>query len=262
MSRKSQETLSREARRLKSADARVVKALAETDWNSLAKGITEFADARKKIMAASADLDVIQVYDSVTREVLERLRHGKPYVAHAVAESLETRLEDGAVLTRFSESELDELGHELLYSWVSHFEYAEALLDTASLLVDVHLPADLVRYVSEARQCFAFQQYNAVVSLCRTIMESAARDANRRRGRAPTKVTEISRGEAKRRVLEAAPRHINQEVRDLYEDTSELIHARKTASRTEARDILSRTLRAVSTFYSALRGSRPTRRWS
>jgi hypothetical protein len=128
------------------------------------------------------------------------------------------------------------------------------------LLVDAHLPRDLIRYVQEARQCFAFQQYNAVVALCRTVMESAARDIERRRGRTPRKVTPISRGDLKRRVLEAAPRHLSGELRDLYEITSELIHGCKVVGRNEAHDVLARTLRAVGMFYTNKRGIRPTRR--
>ena len=259
MTRRKQEEIAREARRLRSAESRVVEAVAASaDWEPLLEGVIEFSDARKKLLAFSADLDVIQLHDDVAREVLERLRHGKPYVAQTIAQSLQERLGEDANLTQFSQTELDELGSDWLSTWFSHYEYAEALLDTASLLVDVHVPQDLARYVGEARSCFAFQQYNAVVSLCRTIMESAARDAERRRGRSSEKVTPIARGEAKRRVLEAAPRHLAQEVRNLYEYTSELIHARKTASRPEARDILERTLRAVSKFYGPRRGSRPT----
>jgi hypothetical protein len=260
MSREIQKKLDEEARHLKAAEARAASAIAVSDMNSLCEAIFEFAEARKNILMASADLDVIQVYDSNTREVLERLRGGKRYLAHTVAEAVERHAKDGTVLTSFSPQELDDLGHELLYSWLTHFEYAESLLDTASLLVGVHLPEDLVRYVKEARRCLAFRQCNAVVSLCRTIMESAARDANRRRGRARNKVEDISSGGARRRVIEAAPRHLNGEVLNLYHYTSELIHARKTASREEARDILARTLRAVSAFYDGPPRSRPTRR--
>lgn len=261
MTRRKQEEIVREARRILSAERRVVETVAaSTDWEPLVEGVIEFSDARKKLLALSADLDVIQLHDDVARQVLERLRHGKPYVAGNIAQSLQQGLGEDANLAQFNQDELDELGTDWLLTWFSHYEYAEDLLDTASLLVDVHVPQDLARYVGEARSCFAFQQYNAVVSLCRTIMESAARDAERRRGRTSETVTPIARGEARRRVLEAAPRHLSQEVGDLYNYTSELIHARKTASRSEARDVLSRTLRAVSKFYGPRRGSRPTRR--
>ena len=44
------------------------------------------------------------------------------------------------------------------------------------------IPESLCQYILEARDRFALQQHNAVVSMCRTILEGAVKDLCEKKG--------------------------------------------------------------------------------
>ena len=81
-----------------------------------------------------------------------------------------------------NEDEIDNLGSEYFYSWFSHYEYIKSLYEIEVLIVDIEIPDNLKRFVNEIRKCYAFQQYNAANSLCRTILEITMRDVGIRIG--------------------------------------------------------------------------------
>jgi hypothetical protein len=109
---------------------------------------------------------------------------------HSVVESLQEALikrssvtvqnpEAATVLREIHLSDfenIERLGEELLYSWFSPREYGLELSLVDALILPISVPAPMRVFVEEARQCYAFGQYNAVYSLSRTILESAVND--------------------------------------------------------------------------------------
>jgi hypothetical protein len=75
-----------------------------------------------------------------------------------------------------TEEELEQFGSKLLYNWISHHDYVQDLFKINTLIIGAEVPTNLQVYINEAKKCYAFQQYNAVLSLCRTILETAAKD--------------------------------------------------------------------------------------
>ena len=72
----------------------------------------------------------------------------------------------------FSEEELNPIVEEYL-SWFSYLDYAQAKLEGAVLVVNAgELPPDLMHFVTEIQECYAFQRYTAVYALCRTALEA------------------------------------------------------------------------------------------
>lgn len=72
----------------------------------------------------------------------------------------------------FTDDELEPIVEEYL-SWFSYLDYAQAKLVGAVLVVNAgELPADLMHFVYEIQECYAFQRYTAVYALCRTALEA------------------------------------------------------------------------------------------
>lgn len=72
----------------------------------------------------------------------------------------------------FTEDELEPIVDEYL-SWFSYLEYAQAKVAGAVLVVNAgELPPDLMHFVHEIQECFAFKRYTAVYALCRTALEA------------------------------------------------------------------------------------------
>ena len=104
------------------------------------------------------------------------------------------------------------------------------------------------------RNCFAFQQYNATISLCRTILEAAAKDicekkdffkpyGDKENEINPEKFSQlikaISRGELKKRA-----------VKLYYRDACPVVHGDRAVTSGEALRILQNTTEVVQKLYA------------
>jgi hypothetical protein len=142
----------------------------------------------------------------------------------------------------------------LLYSWISHHEFVRDLFKVNTLIFQATIPAGLRQYINEVRNCFAFQQYNAAISLCRTILEAAAKDICQKKGFLKPNgdnvpkvnpdifsqcIKAISRDELKRRA-----------VKLYYRDACPIIHGDRTVTSDEALCILRNTTEVVQQLYA------------
>jgi hypothetical protein len=174
------------AGRLNELDRLIVKAVVEWDTDALARMLTEFRELKTATRLALLNAPVNplpNITDVSVRGLLQRISSGQPLpVEQALSGTGVGALMDSAL----SEQEIEALGSELLYSWISHYEFVEALYEIGSVVLAVgNVPATLARVVDEARHCYAFQQYGAVCSLSRTMLEIALRDLAVKTGALP-----------------------------------------------------------------------------
>jgi hypothetical protein len=165
------------AARLHELDRLIVKAVVEWDTEALAAILTEFRELKTATRLALIDTPVNllpDIADEQVRSLLQRISAGQPL---PVEQAL-TGTQVGALLnSSLSEQEIEELGSTLLYSWMSHYEFVEALYEIGSIILATgNVPETLIGFVDEARHCYAFQQYSAVCSLTRSILEVGMRD--------------------------------------------------------------------------------------
>ena len=105
------------------------------------------------------------------------------------------------------------------------------------------------------RYCYAFAQYLAVYSLCRTILETSIRDiCIRKRIIQPNKDKVIDY--SKYRIFEdmiykVSSGNLKNELVGIYKDTSFLIHGHKTIDNKKAREMFKRTIKAVENLYKS-----------
>jgi len=157
--------------------------------------------------------------------------------------------------------DMDQAGMRLLYSWLAPRDYALALSRVSALISPVSVPETLRKFVEEARQCYAFQQPNAVYSLSRTILETAVNDICVWIGRMPKHVLQeddfrewpFSR---RLRLLSSGPSYTR--AYDHYKLLCRLVHGGTTVTSGEALIALAETLGYVSQLYAvhshAMRG--------
>lgn len=115
-------------------------------------------------------INLPDINDKFAKEILHKISQGEALPAE--------RAFQGSVLEEYfvdelHENEIEQLGSDLFYSWFSHYEYIEGLYNIGSLILSIgKIPENLVHFIHEARNCYAFQQYSAVYSLCRTILDT------------------------------------------------------------------------------------------
>jgi hypothetical protein len=164
---------------------------------------------------------------------------------------LESKSEEPIKFEKLDDSEIEEL-QDLLYVWFSHYDYLEGLYEIGSLIMGYSIPQALMSYVSEARFCYAFQQYNAVYGLCRTILETAIRHRCERKGLIKADDDNIIDFESYRPselINKAARGELRERVKNIYSNTSTLLHGRKTVSSPDAKKMFKDTLKAVQDLY-------------
>jgi hypothetical protein len=229
----------------------VVKAVIEWNPDDFGKSLKEYVDTKIKIKTALIDYPVAKIHDDLAKDVLIKISQGQSFQADNIIKMLESKSQEGVSLEALDESEIEQFGSDLFYSWFSHYEYIEALYDIGSLIVSITIPETLRKYVSEARSCYAFQQYNAVYGLCRTILEAAIRHACERKGFIEKRgnVVDIEYYKPAELINKAAKGDLRQRLKDIYCKTSTLLHGRKIITSEDAKQMFRDTLKAVQDLY-------------
>jgi hypothetical protein len=151
--------------------------------------------------------------------------------------------------------DLDATGSRLLFSWFAPQDYALGLSRVDALIAPVPMPETLRTFVQEARQCYAFQQVNAVYSLCRTILEAAVNDLCVRTGRMPKHIVDEGLFDDERytfrnrlKLLSSGPR-LNR-IHEHYRLLCRVVHGSTTVTWGDALAALVDTLGFVHQLYA------------
>jgi len=243
--------LTQNAIKLDRLNREVVKAVIEWNPDNIGKVLQEYVDTRRRIKTALIDYPVAKIHDYRAKNVLSKIGQGESFQADNIIKMLESQSQENMSLEALDDSEIEQLGSDLFYSWYSHYEYIEAFYDIGSLIVSITIPEVLKVYVSEARSCFAFQQYNAVYGLCRTILESAIRHTCERKGfiKKSGNVVDIEDYKPAELINKVARGNLRDRLKDIYRKTSALLHGRKTITSEDAKEMFRGTLKAVQDLY-------------
>jgi hypothetical protein len=109
--------LVREASALIETDRKVVKAVVESHFEELPKLLTEFRDSRIMVHKNLGEYGVIDGIDNAAKEALLRVQRKFP--TDRILEQLSEKSGDDAFFYTLSDAEIDGLGSDLLYSWVT-----------------------------------------------------------------------------------------------------------------------------------------------
>lgn len=246
-------TLQKDALEMRRLNRLMVKAVAESDLSSLHRILPEYVKTKKRIKTQLLEVPTPRIHDRQALNILQRLSEGENLPADNIVTAVEEMAGVQGRLTALDEDDIESLGSDLFYSWFSHYEYIEGLYEMGSLVVSISVPDHLSKFVNEAKNSYAFQQYNAVYSLCRTILESSVRDiCVRRRLITQRQDNLIPIEEYWWRDLKdaVAKGSLKRQLGDLYSKLSSLIHGRKVASRQAAKTAFESTLKTVHALYS------------
>lgn len=240
--------LQNDALRLSELNRLSIKALIESNLNDLQEYLNEYIEIKKRIKNNLIDNPTTQIHNHKALEILQQISENKPFHADNVISALEDMENSPGKFTSLTEDEIEELGSQKFYSWFSHYEYIEGHYEIGSLILGISIPQNLRSFVSEAKECYAFQQYNAVYSLCRTILEASVKLICEKRGLLRDRTGNVKPIEDYRwsDLMHRVSRGTLRDNLDrIYNKTSILIHGRKTISSKEARETFRETLRVV-----------------
>lgn len=231
------------------------EALASGDIDAFMLASCTEIQKQKKLRLDVTTHPFIEVESKAAKDLLRKIRSEVSEEEQAMEEILKVIEDQGTCgLLVEDAGDIDELTNPLLYSWFSDREYVLGLFRSGAVVVRCGVPHQLKSLVEEARQCFAFQQYNAVFSLCRTIIEAAATDIGVRVGNIHP--SDLARTDFYKqyppwqRIDDVTPTPLQNDLHKFYTSASELIHGRKTVGQFDSLEALRYTLQTVEKLYS------------
>jgi len=245
--------LRQDAIELKKLDKQAVKLVLEWNIEELFETLQKYMDLKKKIKKNLIDYPIANIHDNAAQEILRKIQQEEPFQADNILKGIETQTGKSFDYDKLEYDEMEEL-QDLFYSWFSHYEYLEGLYEIGSLIVRFSIPDTLKAYVSEARTCYAFQQYNAVYGLCRTILEIAIRHRCQRKGiirHQKENVVDFDEYRPAELINKSTRGALRERVKEIYSDTSALLHGRKTVSSDDAKRMFKDTLKVVQDLYES-----------
>jgi hypothetical protein len=149
----------------------------------------------------------------------------------------------------------DEIGKlsDLLYAKFSHYEYVGNLYEINFIILRIIVPKNLEKYIAEARYCYAYEQCNAVYSLCRTNFEITIKHIYAYKHNKPLKYIAEEKKPMSQLIkyLCINLTVLNIKIRAIYYDgTSDLIHWGRIVGRLEAKEMFHDTLDVIQKLYS------------
>lgn len=234
-------------------DREVVKAVVEGNFEALRVLLSQFREKKIGVQAGLSQLPVVEGLTGDERELLARVQ--RPFPTDNVIEQWGKEIGEEGSFYDLSEEEVSDLGSNLLYSWISHYEYVRNIFKVNTLILRTTIPPSLRQYIFEARNCFALEQHNAVISMCRTILEAAAKDLCEKEGFFEPHGN---------KVIEINPEVFNQLIRAIssgklkrraikiyYRDACPVVHGDRSVNADEALQVLRETTDVVQELYSS-----------
>lgn len=240
-----------DARELKNLDQKVTKAIVDLNKEELPRLIVQFSELKKQLKTVLIDIPVAKIHDDFARRILVKVNQNEPFQTDRIVQAISSQVDEPVDLDELDNEEFAALAPKL-YEWFSHYEYIEGLYEIGSLIVAVSVPPTLVSYLDEARQCYAFQQYNAMNALCRTVLEIALKHYGERKGLLPKvgdKVRDLDEYRPTKLIQLVRDSALRSRTRDLYFKTSTVLHGNKLASAEEAKKTFKEMLGVIQDLY-------------
>ena len=209
-------------------------------------------DLKKNIKKEMIECPIAKIHNNIAQDVLRKISQSVEFQTEKIIKGIENQTGVSFEFDKldFDEADNDEM-RDLFYSWFSHYEYLQGLYEIGSLVVSYSVPDTLKSYVSEARYCYAFQQYNAVYGLCRIILEIAIRHRCERIGiiRRNEKIVDFDSHRPSKLINKATKGSLRERVKEIYSNTSSLLHGKKTVNAADAKKMFKDTLSTVQNLY-------------
>ncbi len=165
-------------------------------------------------------------------------------------------------LTGFNDDEKWDIGVKVFYSWFSHYDYIDAMLELGVLTYKYSFPKKIRALFLEARNCYAFQQYTATVSLLRTLLENVLIDISKRLGVYSDIIEKINSGINKNKkrfyfnlflgelFKDKKNTALCKKCKKMYYDTSAVIHTGKKVNPYKAKKYFNEMVILVHNLYN------------
>jgi hypothetical protein len=233
---------------LKELNRKGIEAILNNQFNEFIKIAQLFLREKAELRDDLSDLSdqgVLTSYDTSVRKLINKISKKEPFELDNIIEEL------NKLLKTTNEVEEDPNFYILdkAENWFhSNFDISRIYLRKIAftpIALGIEKPKFLGDYFSEAFNCYAFGNYNAVYSLCRTILEALMITICIKRHliKEDCRMTPPS---ALIDLVSTKGTLLNRNIRKLYyHRSSKVIHGKSTKKELEARELLDETVKTV-----------------
>lgn len=145
-----------------------------------------------------------------------------------------------------SYDDLNEAAINMFYSWFSGSDYVEAMIKIGRIFIDKHFDREFEDIFSEARNCYAFQQYRAATMMCRMLLEKfCIYMLNSKDTDIPRDKRGFIRYSASFSAITDDDDLAKEELINLYRTISKITHGKSKPSSKDTEEIFKRTIKAI-----------------
>jgi hypothetical protein len=166
--------LLQKAQRLQELPELIIESALGEKYEEINALFKEYRNVKKEIKLAFLDKPAEMIPDLENQEhrrILQDVLLGKKL-------PFESKMQ-GTIFEKMLDDDLDdrELGGYADDYFSRGYAYVDGLYRVGALIVGIgSLPDNLTAFLYEMRECYAFEQYRAVCSLCRTVLELSIKD--------------------------------------------------------------------------------------
>jgi hypothetical protein len=214
----------------------------ENEMEIFLEQVDKIVQIKKEIAKNEFSKSSIFILDNEDAKcMLQKISSGQLLFADRVVKALEQITKTKFDLETSDWDELSEIASNELFPWFGPAEYIARLIEIGGLVLDITIPKELELIVEETRRCYGFEQYIAVHSLCRTILEISMRDiCFRIEKKFPKKLAPfVSNGDSE----------LKKRINKLYSRLSIVIHGNKLSDSNGAQSVFRETLMMVQELY-------------
>ena len=241
------------ARALVRLDQAVVEAIVKSDFDGLRELLPQFIEKKIQVQTALVQSDVVEGISDDDLELLTRVQ--KPFPTDNLLRTLENKDGEYSLLDELDFGQIEDLGSELFYSWISHHEYVNNIFKINTLIFRTNIAQSLRSYIVELRTCFALEQHNAVISMCRTLLEAATKDICEKKGffeRYGDNVIEINPKVFNQLIRAISSGNLKRRaIKIYYRDACPVVHGDRSINADEAFRVIRETTDVVQELYSS-----------
>jgi hypothetical protein len=238
---------------LKELDKSITKSIMEKSSEDITQLVFEFTLIRKLLKTYIMDKPVLKIHNRGAQSIIKKISEDHTFAADKYINDLENIAGEEIHLNELDVDELDDIANDIFLNWYSQYDYVMNLYKIRSLILGISVPNNLKKFIEEARRCYAFQQYNAVYSLCRTILEISIKDICERKGiikKRKDNVSDIDDYKIGSLIDKISTGELKNRVKNIYyHQTSILIHGGKIVTPKETEDMFLRTLQTIEQLY-------------
>lgn len=243
--------------KLAELNKRVIQAVLDDDQTGLINALTDYQTLRKSLRTHFLDQTTASIDSVDAAEILHKICGGDGLATDKLIESLSSESEPDRPFAEFGDEELAAIGSDLFYSWFSHYEYITGLAELRPLVIRSPVGESVSGLLRQVKDCYAFQQYDAMYALCRTVLEASIRDICLLGKLLPHLsdneiLFEHITWKQLRNAVSSDPIQERRLV-CLYSELCSVVHARKSVTKDEARLLFEETIQVVEQLYAAHR---------